>query len=117
MGELYGADLSARAGESRLRTMAGMLDRLVELNPAPLTQAREPTGRWVLADAELEELLMAANGIDFDPKTCLASGSCWRARRPSKADRPLSDSLLLGERAPRARRRHRAPLAQGPGVW
>jgi hypothetical protein len=149
MGELYGADLSARVGEARLRTMAGMLDRLVELNPAPLTEAREPAerlvgncrqstvlycgllreagipararagfsayftspirgdhwvverwdsaGRWVLADAELDELLMADNGIDFDPddlprERFVLAGQAWLACR-SGAEEPAGYGL------------------------
>ena len=149
MGELYGADLSSRSDEARLRTMGGMLDRLIELDPAPLTRAREPAlrlvgncrqssvlycgllreagtpararagfsayftspirgdhwvverwdsaGRWVLADAELDEPLMADNGIDFDPDDLprdrfVLAGQAWIACR-SGAEEPAAYGL------------------------
>jgi len=47
MGDLYGVNLSGRVGEARLRTLRGMLDRLLELGPETLERPRPPERRLV----------------------------------------------------------------------
>ncbi len=47
MGDLYRVDLSGRADEARLRTMQGMLARLLALSPEPLGTSRPPERRLV----------------------------------------------------------------------
>ena len=47
MGELYGVSLAGRAGEARLRTLRGMLARLLELSPETLERPRPPERRLV----------------------------------------------------------------------
>jgi hypothetical protein len=47
MGELYGVDLSGRAGEAGLRTLRGMLTRMLELSPETLGRPRPPERRLV----------------------------------------------------------------------
>jgi Transglutaminase-like superfamily len=144
MGPLYGADLAGRDGEARLRTLRGMLARLLELDPAPLTRPRPADrrlvgncrastvlacallrevgipararagfsgyfsspirgdhwvtewwsaeeGRWRLMDAELDEPLMAENGIAFDPLDVprdrfVVAGEAWLAIRAGTAE-------------------------------
>jgi Transglutaminase-like superfamily len=144
MGGLYGADLSMRTDEARLRTVAGMLERLLELDPRPLTAPRDPgtrlvgncrqssvlycamlraariparvragfsayftspirgdhwvaerwdgsAGRWLLADPELDGLLMADNGIEFDPDDLprdrfVLAGQAWLRCRAGDED-------------------------------
>ena len=47
MGGLYGVNLSGRTGEATLRTLHGMLARLLELSPEPLGTPRPPERRLV----------------------------------------------------------------------
>jgi len=144
MGELYGVNLSGRIGEARLRTLRGMLIRLLELSSEPLGTPRPPARRlvgncrastvlacgllraaglpararcgfsayftspilgdhwvveyriseqpkWQLMDAELDDVLMADNGIAFDPNDVprarfVLAGEAWLGIRRGTHD-------------------------------
>lgn len=141
----YGLELTPeRQGEVNLRTLRRIVDRVLELDPCPLGEARPPerrvvgncrdhtvlltaalrargvpararcgfatyfvpghyedhwvcewwdaaAGRWVLTDAQLDELQRDALGLDFDPLDTprdrfVVAGEAWRLCRTGAAD-------------------------------
>lgn len=141
----YGLELTPeRQGEVNLRTVSRILDRAVELDPAPLATARPPerrvvgncrdhtvlltaalrahgvpararcgfatyfipghfedhwvcerwdaaADRWVLTDAQLDDLQRGALGLDLDPLDMprdrfIVAGEAWRMCRTGAAD-------------------------------
>lgn len=141
----YGVALDdARRGEVQLRAVDRQLQRIVELDPRPLTEARDPAcrlvgncrdfsvmlttmlraqgvpararcgfgayfepdhyedhwvveywhaaeGRWVLVDAQLDDLQQRVLGIAFDPLDVprdqfITGGRAWRMARAEGAD-------------------------------
>ncbi len=141
----YGLELTPeRQGEVNLRTVRRILDRALELDPAPLGEGRPPgrrvvgncrdhtvlltaalrakgvpararcgfatyflpghyedhwvcerwddaAGRWVLTDAQLDDLQREVLGLDFDPLDTprdrfLVAGDAWRLCRTGAAD-------------------------------
>ena len=118
MADVYGIALSDRQrGEPHVRGAGDILERIAIQDARPLWQSRPPgerfagccrhyalllvamlrskgdaaQGRWVLADAQIDDRQRALFGIDFDTldvprNSFLVAGDAWRLCRDGQAD-------------------------------